>query len=91
MQFEWNEEKAEANLKKHSVSFNEAQTVFDDPLFVIFADPDHSFEENRFIIMGESNQNRLLVVSYTERPPVTRLISAREATRPERKKYEEDI
>ena len=91
MQFEWNTEKAEANLKKHEVSFDEAETVFDDPLFVIFADPDHSFEENRFIIMGESNQNRLLVVSYTERPPKTRLISAREATRPERKKYEEDI
>ena len=91
MQFEWNTEKAEANLKKHQVSFDEAETVFDDPLFVIFADPDHSFEENRFIIMGESNQNRLLVVSYTERPPKTRLISAREATRPERKKYEEDI
>ena len=91
MQFEWNTEKAIVNLKKHEVSFDEAETVFDDPLFVIFADPDHSFEENRFIIMGESNQNRLLVVSYTERPPKTRLISAREATRPERKKYEEDI
>ena len=91
MQFEWNEEKAKSNLKKHEVSFEEAETVFDDPLFVIFADPDHSFEENRFIIMGESNQNRLLVVSYTERPPKTRLISAREATHPERKKYEEDI
>ena len=91
MQFEWNTEKAEANLKKHEVSFDEAETVFDDLLFVIFADPDHSFEENRFIIMGESNQNRLLVVSYTERPPSTRLISAREATRSERKKYEEDI
>ena len=91
MQFEWNTEKAEANLKKHQVSFEEAKTVFDDPLFIIFADPDHSFEENRFIIMGESNQNRLLVVSYTERPSKTRLISAREATSPERKKYEEDI
>ncbi len=91
MQFEWNTEKAEANLKKHEVSFDEAETVFNDPLFVIFADPDHSFEENRFIIMGVSNQNRLLVVSYTERPPKTRLISPREATRPERKKYEEDI
>lgn len=90
MQFEWNTEKAEANLKKHGVLFDEAETVFDDPLFVIFADPDHSFEENRFIIMGESTQNRLLVVSYTERPPATRLIT-REATRQERKKYEEDI
>lgn len=85
------EQKAEANLKKHEVSFDEAKTVFDDLLFIIFADPGHSVEENRFIIMGESNQNRLLVVSYTERPPKTRLISARKATRAERKKYEEDI
>ncbi len=91
MQFEWNTEKAKANLKNHRVSFDEAKTVFADPLFVIFADPDHSFEENRFVIMGVSNQNRLLVVSYTERPKATRLISAREATRSERKKYEEDI
>ena len=91
MKFEWSEEKAESNLKKHGVSFDEAKTVFADPLFIIFADPDHSFEENRFIMMGESDQNRLLVVSYTERPPAIRLISAREATRPERKKYEEDI
>jgi uncharacterized DUF497 family protein len=91
MQFEWDEQKAEANLKKHEVSFDEAKTVFDDSLFIIFADPDHSVEEKRFIIMGESNQNRLLVVSYTERPPKTRLISARKATRAERKKYEEDI
>ena len=91
MEFEWNAEKAEANLKKHEVSFDEAKTVFNDPLFVIFADPDHSVEENRFIIMGESNQNRLLVVSYTERSSKTRLISARKATRSERKKYEEDI
>lgn len=91
MEFEWNTEKAEANLKKHNVSFDEAKTVFNDPLFVIFADPDHSIEEKRFIIMGESIQNRLLVVSYTERPPKTRLISARKATRAERKKYEEDI
>ena len=91
MQFEWDEQKAEANLKKYEVSFDEAKTVFDDLLFIIFVDPDHSIEENRFIIMGESNQNRLLVVSYTERPPKTRLISARKATRAERKKYEEDI
>ena len=91
MQFEWNEQKAEANLKKHEVSFDEAKTVFDDLLFVIFADPDHSIEEKRFVIMGESNQNRLLVVSYKERPPTSRLISARKATRAERKKYEEDI
>lgn len=91
MQFEWDEQKAAANLQKHNVSFDEAQTVFDDPLFVIFADPDHSFDEDRFIIMGESNQAKLLVVSYTERPAATRLISARPATRAERKKYESDL
>lgn len=91
MQFEWNERKAKANFKKHAVSFDEAKTVFDDSLFVIFADPDRSAEEKRFVIMGESNQNRLLVVSYTERPLAARLISARKATRAERKKYEEDI
>ncbi|MFN0278085.1 MAG: BrnT family toxin [Pyrinomonadaceae bacterium] len=91
MRFEWNLEKAKANLKNHKVSFEEAETVFEDPLFIIYADPDHSVEENRFIVMGESTKNRLLVVSYTERPPVTRLISARKATRAERKNYEEEI
>ena len=91
MKFEWDSNKSDANLKKHEVSFDEAATVFMDPLFVIFADPDHSFEESRFVIMGESIQNRLLVVSYTERKMATRLISARLATRQERKKYEEDI
>ena len=91
MLFDWDPEKAKANLKNHKVSFEEAQTVFNDPLFIIFADPDHSIEENRFIVMGESNKNRLVVVSYTERPPATRLISARKATRAERKNYEENI
>lgn len=91
MRFEWDPEKAKANLRNHKVSLDEAQTVFDDPLYVIFADPDHSFEEKRFIVMGESNKNKLLVVSYTERPPATRLISARKATRAERENYEEDI
>lgn len=90
MQFEWDEEKAAVNYAKHGVSFAEAQTVFDDPLFLIVADPDHSLEEARFIILAESNQGRLLVVSYTERPPATRLISARQATAPERKKYEDE-
>lgn len=91
MEFEWNEEKAEANLNKHEVSFEEARTVFEDPLFLIFGDPDHSIEENRFIIMGESNENRLLIVSFTQRELAIRLISARRATRPERKKYEEEV
>ena len=89
MEFEWDEEKAAANLAKHGVSFEEAGTIFDDPLYVDFYDPDHSSEEHRYIIIGESRQGRLLVVSYTERGDVTRLISAREVTRSEREAYEE--
>jgi len=91
MQFEWDENKAETNLAKHGVSFDEAKTVFNDPLFVVFADPDHSIEERRLLIVGESLQRRLLVVAYTERAEVIRLISVREATRRERRSYEEDI
>ncbi len=90
MQFEWDEEKAAIKVAKHGVSFAEAETVFNDPLFFIVADPDHSVEESRFIILAESSQGRLLVVSYTERPPATRLISARQATSSERKKYEDE-
>jgi uncharacterized protein len=89
MKFEWNQEKAASNLSKHGVSFEEAQTVFDDPLYVDFYDPDHSDDEERYIIIGKSMQGRLLLVSYTERGNVTRLISAREVTRAERKAYEE--
>ena len=89
MEFEWDEEKAAANLAKHEVSFNEAKTVFNDPLYVDFYDPDHSFDEHRYIIIGESRQRRLLIVSYTERDDVIRLISAREVTRSERETYEE--
>jgi uncharacterized protein len=89
MEFEWDEEKAAANLTKHGVSFDEAKTVFDDPLYVDFYDPDHSFDEHRYIIIGESKQGRLIVVSYTERDDVVRLISAREVTRSERETYEE--
>jgi hypothetical protein len=89
MEFEWDGEKAESNLAKHDVSFEEAKTIFDDALFLIFDDPDHSLEERRFIIMGESEKGRLLVVSFTERETATRLISARKATAAERKFYEE--
>ncbi len=89
MNFEWDEEKAEANLGKHSVSFDEAQTVFDDPLYVDFYDPDHSYDEHRYIIIGQSSQGRLLLVSYPERGGATRLISSREVTPAERKAYEE--
>ena len=87
--FEWDPKKAEANLSKHGVSFREAVTAFGDPLSMNMADPDHSEAEERFIVLGMSDRYRLLVVSYTERPPRTRIISARLATRHERKQYEE--
>lgn len=90
MEFEWDKTKAEANLLKHEVSFDEAKTVFNDPLYIDFYDPDHSDKEDRYIIIGESQRSRLLIVSYTEREHKTRLISAREATRREREYYEED-
>jgi uncharacterized protein len=70
MGFEWDEEKATANLAKHGVSFEEARTIFDDPLYVDFYDPDHSSEEHRYIIIGVSRHGRLLLVSYTERDRV---------------------
>lgn len=91
MNFEWDVEKADANLKKHGVSFDEAKTVFRDPMYLIFADPDHSISEKRFLIIGISESDQLLFVSYTERKSATRIISARRATRRERKKYEEEI
>lgn len=91
MQYHWDSTKSARNLSKHGVAFQEAVTVFDDPLFVIFADPDHSVREKRFIIMGESNRKRLLVVTYTERPNEIRVISARKATPKEREVYEEEI
>jgi uncharacterized protein len=89
MKFDWDENKASSNLSKHEVSFEEAKTVFNDLLYVDFYDPDHSDEEERYLIVGESNQGRLLIVSYTERGDSIRLISAREVTRSEREAYEE--
>ncbi len=89
MKFEWDENKAEKNQAKHSVLFDEAKTVFNDPYYVDFYDPDHSDEEYRYIIIGYSELHRLLIVSYIERKNVIRLISAREATKREREAYEE--
>jgi uncharacterized DUF497 family protein len=86
---EWDEAKALANFEKHGVSFADAATVFDDPLYVDFYDPDHSSDENRYLIIGASKEGRILIVSYTERNDVVRLISAREVTPTERKAYEE--
>lgn len=89
MEFEWDEAKAAANLAKHRVSFEEAITVFDDPLYIDFYDPRHSQAEHRYIIIGESKAGRVLVVSYAERQEIVRPISARRLTRRERKDYEE--
>lgn len=89
MEFEWDPNKAALNLERHDVSFSEAATVFDDPLSVAVLDPDHSFEEQRFIIVGSSHRGRLLIVAYTERGENIRIITARELTRKEREAYEE--
>ena len=89
MRFEWDDEKADINLKQHGVSFDEAKTVFDDPLYVDFYDPDHSLDEHRYIIIGESERGRVLIVSYTVRGDRTRLINARKVTQAEREAYEE--
>ena len=88
MIFEWDEEKAELNEPKHDVRFDEAVTVFEDLFFLDFYDPKHSIEEHRFLIVGESSQGRLLIVSYTERDDKIRIISARELTPQERRTYE---
>lgn len=91
MQFEWNEEKAEANLKKHGVSFAEAKTVFGDLSAKLFFDEEHSIDEKREFIVGYSKMNRLLVVYFTERENrILRIISARKPTNIEREDYEEN-
>ena len=89
MEFEWDPEKAERNLAKHGVSFHEAGTVFGDPLAITFSDPDHSEEDDRFLTFGHSSEQQLLVVSHADRGEITRIISARRATRKERKFYAE--
>jgi hypothetical protein len=89
MKFEWDEEKAAANQKRHKVSFHEASTVFGDPLAITFDDPDHSIGEQRYLTFGLSRLNRLLVVAHTERGDRIRIISARIATRQEKRIYEE--
>lgn len=86
--FEWDAAKARRNLREHGVSFDEASTVFGDPLAILVADPDHSLGEARYVVLGMSMNRRLLVVSHVERSR-TRLISARPATRFERRQYEE--
>ncbi len=89
LEFEWDPTKADRNLEEHGVSFDEATTVFRDTLSITIADPDHSVSEDRFIDIGMSHRGELLVVSYIERKYRIRIISARRATRAERKNYEE--
>ncbi len=90
LEFEWDATKAEANIKKHGVGFEEALTVFADPLARIFDDPDHSAEERREIIVGHSAKRQLLIVCFTEREGRIRIISARHSTRRERQDYEQN-
>ena len=87
--FEWDPTKAAQNLQKHSVTFEEAATVFRDHLSITVPDPDHSLEEERFITVGLSGQNRLLVIAHMDRGDCIRIISARELTPRERRQYEE--
>lgn len=87
-EFEWDDEKAQSNLKKHGVSFAEAATVFNDPKIATISDPDHSENEERYVSIGISVITRLLTVIHTYRKKRIRLISARKATKPEKKKYE---
>ncbi len=89
MKFEWNPDKAESNYGKHGVSFEEAATVFNDGLSVTFPDPDHSMGEGRYVIIGISRYGQLLIVAHTDRSETIRIISARKATRQERRFYEQ--
>lgn len=89
MVFEWDPDKAAENAAVHGVSFEEASSVFFDPLSATGADPDHSVGESRYITFGLSSSGRLLVVAHADREEAIRIISAREATAGERKLYEE--
>ena len=89
MNFDWDANKATENWRDHQVSFQEAVSVFGDPLSVTAPDPDHSLVENRYIIVGRSENDRLLMVAHTDRTDGIRIISARELTRRERRQFEE--
>ncbi|MEK6681491.1 MAG: BrnT family toxin [Nitrospirota bacterium] len=89
MEFEWDPKKASSNLRKHKISFKEASSALSDPMAATGADPDHSIGEFRFITFGISERGRLLVVSHTEQSETIRIISARLASKRERKIYEE--
>jgi uncharacterized DUF497 family protein len=89
IKFAWDPRKARRNLRKHGIDFDEASTVFADTLSITIPDPDHSEDEERWVTMGLSNRQRLLVVVHTEEEETIRIISARTADRLERRKYEE--
>ncbi|MFL5385978.1 MAG: BrnT family toxin [Longimicrobiaceae bacterium] len=89
LRFEWDPAKDEANERKHGVTFHDASTAFSDPLSSTIPDPDHSEREDRFLLIGQDVSGRLLVVAHTERGDTIRIISARPATRGERRDYEE--
>ena len=87
--FEWDAEKARQNVDKHGISFEEAVTAFGDPLSLTVSDPDHSDSEERQLLLGMSRRSRLVVVAFTERGDRLRIITARRASRREKRKYEE--
>jgi uncharacterized DUF497 family protein len=93
MQFEWDEQKNRANIKKHGVSFEEAQTVFFDPLAKVAEDPEHSMHEDRFIAVGQSSLHRVLLVvhCFRDSDATIRIVSARKLTKSEKKQYEEGL
>ncbi len=88
LKFEWDRRKSILNIKKHGVSFEDAATAFGDPLSVTIHDPKHSNDEDRFLLLGETQDKKLVVVAHTDRKDTIRLINARPATRQERKDYE---
>jgi uncharacterized DUF497 family protein len=89
VQFEWDPDKERENIEKHGVSFSEAATIFGDPLSLMFYDPDHSLDEDRYLTIGMSSAGRLVITSHTDRDDTVRIINAREVTPGEQKDYEE--
>jgi uncharacterized protein len=89
--FEWDDEKAKENKRKHKIDFEEAITVFSDPFSLTIEDPDHSIEETRYIDLGRSESGQILLVSYTESGAKIRIISCRRASRSQGRRYEEGI
>ena len=90
MEFEWDQRKARINRRKHGVTFEEAATVFNDPLATYYEDPDHSVTERRYLAIGTSARGRLIHIAFAERPRAIRIIQARKLTKNERQQYEEE-